>query len=67
MRVAEDGRLERLDGGGVDEAVHARLGLGALVALQRAQDLVLDGRDPFLAFVDRTGLKVPHLRRKQKK
>ena len=60
MRVSDDGRFERLNGSSVDQAIHPRLGFTALVALQRAEDLVLDGRHPFFALVDAGRFKVPH-------
>ena len=57
--VAYDGGPERLDGGSVDQTVHPRLGLAALVTLERAEDLVLDGRHPFFPLFHAGGLKVP--------
>lgn len=58
--VADDGRPERLDGCGVHQTVHPRFRLAALVALQRAENLVLDGRHPLFALFDAGRLKVPN-------
>jgi len=57
--ISNNGRPEWLDGRSVHQTVHPRFGFATLVALQRAENLVLDGSHPFFTLVNTGRFKMP--------